>query len=381
MTTATRIDTPPDISEALLNTPHTSRFRGVRTGPAPTEGTLKVEDLAVTFRSKRKTVEAVRGISFTVEAGKTLVLLGESGSGKSVSARAVMRLYSDAVTITGRATLGGVDLFDLDERAMQSIRGRDMALVPQDASGSLDPLRRVGSQIVEVLRRHGIEHGRKAARQRAADLLGQVGIPDPARAVRSYPHELSGGMRQRALIAIAIACEPKVLVADEPTTALDVTIQAQVLDLFAKLQADLGMGLLLVTHDVGVARQMADRVAVMYAGRLVEEGPGATVLGEPAHPYTAGLLRAVPTPETPRGQLQAIPGQPPAAGEAVDEGCSFAPRCVFAVEECGTHRPALVPVGAVHWAACPVVNGRVPVEVGPPASVEVGPPQPSAEAS
>jgi oligopeptide/dipeptide ABC transporter ATP-binding protein len=244
--------------------------------------------------------------------------------------------------------------------------------VPQDASGSLDPLRRVGSQIAEVLRRHGMEHGRKAARQRAEHLLAQVGLPDPARAVRSYPHELSGGMRQRALIAIAIACEPKVLVADEPTTALDVTIQAQVLDLFASLQADLGMGLLLVTHDVGVARQMADRVAVMYAGRLVEEGPGVTVLEQPAHPYTAGLLRAVPTPETPRGQLQAIPGQPPAAGEAVDEGCSFAPRCSLTTEACRIDRPELVSVGASHLAACPVVNGPVPVEVGTrPADAEV----------
>jgi oligopeptide/dipeptide ABC transporter ATP-binding protein len=213
-----------------------------------------------------------------------------------------------------------------------------------------------------------MEHGRKAARQRAEHLLAQVGLPDPARAARSYPHELSGGMRQRALIAIAIACEPKVLVADEPTTALDVTIQAQVLDLFASLQADLGMGLLLVTHDVGVARQMADRVAVMYAGRLAEEGPGATVLEQPAHPYTAGLLRAVPTPETPRGELQAIPGQPPAAGEAVDEGCSFTPRCVFATDQCWSDRPGLVAVGAAHWAACPVVNGRVPVEMGTPAT-------------
>ncbi|HEY6624901.1 MAG TPA: ABC transporter ATP-binding protein [Acidimicrobiales bacterium] len=368
MTTATHVHTPPDVRDAPLTTPQPSRFRNPRPAPAPTEGTLRVEDLAVTFRSKRKAVEAVRGISFTVEAGKTLVLLGESGSGKSVSARAVLRLYSDAVDISGRASLGGVDLFDLDERAMQSLRGRAIALVPQDASGSLDPLRRIGSQIAEVLRCHGMEHGRKAARQRAEYLLAQVGLPDPVQAARSYPHELSGGMRQRALIAIAIACEPKVLVADEPTTALDVTIQAQVLDLFASLQADLGMGLLLVTHDVGVARQMADRVAVMYAGRLAEEGPGATVLEQPAHPYTAGLLRAVPTPETPRGELQAIPGQPPAAGVAVDEGCSFAPRCVFATDQCRSDRPGLVAVGAAHWAACPVVNGRVPVEMGAPAT-------------
>ncbi len=364
MTTATHVHTPPNTRDAPLTTPQPSRFRSPRHAPAPTEGTLRVEDLAVTFRSKRKAVEAVRGISFTVEAGKTLVLLGESGSGKSVSARSVLRLYSDAVEISGSATLGGVELLDLDERAMQSLRGRAIALVPQDASGSLDPLRRIGSQIAEVLRRHGIEHGRKAARQRAEHLLAQVGLPDPARAVRAYPHELSGGMRQRALIAIAIACEPQVLVADEPTTALDVTIQAQVLDLFASLQADLGMGLLLVTHDVGVARQMAERVAVMYAGRLVEEGPGAAVLEQPAHPYTAGLLRAVPTPETARGDLQAIPGQPPASGEAVDEGCSFAPRCAFVTDRCRTDRPELVAVAPAHRAACPVVNGRVPVDVG-----------------
>ena len=334
------------------------------TSPGPTfDGTLQVEDLAVTFRTKRRSVEAVRGVSFTVEAGKTLVLLGESGSGKSVSARAILRLYSDAVDVTGRAFLGGVDFFGASEQKMQSIRGSSLALVPQDATGSLDPLRRIGSQIAEVLRRHGIENSRKAARKRAVDLLHQVGIPDPARVVRSYPHELSGGMRQRALIAIAIACSPKVLIADEPTTALDVTIQAQVLDLFASLQQELGMGLLLVTHDVGVARQMADRVAVMYAGRLVEEGPGSLVLEEPAHPYTAGLLGAVPTPETERGRLMAIPGQPPAAGETLGAGCSFAVRCSFATERCRSEAPQLVEVGPGRRAACPVVGGRVPVEL------------------
>jgi oligopeptide/dipeptide ABC transporter ATP-binding protein len=370
VTTTTHTPLPTDVRESSrLGTDGSSRGSAT---PRPVEGTLVVEDLHVTFRAKHRSVEAVRGVSFTVTAGKTLVLLGESGSGKSVSARSILRLYSSAVEVTGRATLGGVELFGLPEREMQSLRGQAIALVPQDASGSLDPLRRIGSQIAEVLRHHGVEPTRKAARRQAVDLLAQVGIPDPARAVRSYPHELSGGMRQRALIAIAIACSPKVLVADEPTTALDVTIQAQVLDLFAGLQQSMGMGLLLVTHDVGVARQMADRVAVMYAGRLVEEGPSSEVLEHPAHPYTAGLLRAVPTPDTPRGSLQAIPGQPPAAGEAVDQGCSFAPRCVFATESCRADRPELVLVGPTHAAACPVVHGRVPMEAGPPPpSVEV----------
>jgi oligopeptide/dipeptide ABC transporter ATP-binding protein len=360
MTTTTRMPESSEIDRASEAQPTLARGRDLR----PADGRLEVEDLSVTFRSKTRSVEAVRGISFTIEPGKTLVLLGESGSGKSVSARSVLRLYSDAVQIGGQARLGGVDLFGLAERDMRSLRGKAIALVPQDASGSLDPLRRIGSQIAEVLRHHQIEPTRRAARRHAVDLLAQVGIPDPVRAVRSYPHELSGGMRQRALIAIAIACSPKVLIADEPTTALDVTIQAQVLDLFAGLQESLGMGLLLVTHDVGVARQMADRVAVMYAGRLVEEGPAATVLEHPGHPYTAGLLRAVPTPDTPRGSLQAIPGQPPAAGEAVDHGCSFAPRCVLATETCRTDRPELVLVGAAHAAACPVVHGEVPADIG-----------------
>ncbi|HEY3941191.1 MAG TPA: ABC transporter ATP-binding protein [Acidimicrobiales bacterium] len=339
------------------------------------EGALKVTDLSVTFRTAARTVEAVRGISFGVEPGRTLVLLGESGSGKSVSARSIMRLYGDAVTVGGQVTFGDVDLLSLPERDMQDVRGRAIALVPQDASGTLDPLRRIGSQIVEVLRRHRIVDSAAAGRERAAELLGQVGLSDPRRAVRAYPHELSGGMRQRALIAIAIACSPRLLIADEPTTALDVTIQAQVLDLFGRLQEELGMGLLFVTHDVGVARQIADRVAVMYAGRLVEDGPGVEVLDRPAHPYTAGLLGAVPTRDTPRGALHAIPGQPPAAGAQTPGACAFAPRCGYALEECGHEQPELVAVGPGHSAACPVMGGRVPVVVGQrPTTDETGQP-------
>jgi oligopeptide/dipeptide ABC transporter ATP-binding protein len=353
-----------------LSTPQTDvRVTPPQTGPlartaAVPTGTLLVEDLTVTFRRSGHAIEAVRGISFAVEPGKTLVLLGESGSGKSVSARAVLRLYSQAVAISGRLELGDLDLLSLPEKAMQDVRGRAIALVPQDASGTLDPLRRIGAQITEVLRRHGVVESRAAARQRAAELLAQVGISDPARMVRAYPHELSGGMRQRALIAIAIACSPQVLIADEPTTALDVTIQAQVLDLFASLQEQLGMGILLVTHDVGVARQIADRVAVMYAGRLVEDGPAARVLEQPGHPYSAGLLGAVPTRETPRGGLRAIPGQPPAAGEQLQTACAFAPRCAYALASCIENEPGLVEVGAGHRAACPVVGGKVPVATG-----------------
>jgi len=348
-----------------------------RSGPDIAVGALRIEDLTVTFKTKRTPIRAVRGVSLVVEPGRTVVLLGESGSGKSVSARAALRLYGDRVEVGGAVSLAGTDLFALSEAEMQSVRGRSLAFVPQDAGGSLDPLRRIGSQLVEVLRRHGVAESRKAARDRAADLLAQVGIPDPRRVSRAYPHELSGGMRQRALIAIAISCGPRALIADEPTTALDVTIQAQVLDLFARLQDDLGMGMLMVTHDVGVASQVADRVAVMYAGRLVEEGPGAAVLADPAHPYTAALLRAVPTPGIPRGGLQAIPGQPPPAGAAADAtaGCAFADRCSFAVGSCRSEPPELAAVGIDHRAACPVVGGRVPMD--PPTRPAVAPAGPA----
>jgi oligopeptide/dipeptide ABC transporter ATP-binding protein len=315
---------------------------------------LEVEDLRVRFNTRGRPVEAVRGVTFSLEAGKTLILLGESGSGKSVTSRAILRLYGPSAAISGRIRLGDHELLSLDERAMRGIRGGTVALVPQDPTASLDPLQRAGSQIMEVLRRHGLELNAQRAALRTLELLRQVGIPDPERVARAYPHELSGGMRQRVLIAIAIACSPKLLIADEPTTALDVTIQSQVLELFATLQQELGMALLMITHDVGVAAQMADRVAVMYAGRLVEEGPVKEVLESPSHPYTIGLLGAVPTPRVSRGKLLAIPGRPPAAGEHIGPGCAFAPRCWAALDSCRTTDPLLEEVSSDHFAACPV---------------------------
>lgn len=325
------------------------------------QAVLRVHELSTTFRSKDREVLAVRSVSFEVRAGETLVLLGESGSGKSVTARSIMRLHGPRALIEGDVTLGGTNLLAASTGEMRAIRGSRIALVPQDPSGALDPLRRVGKQIVEVIMVHKVVKTRTDARERAVDLLKQVGIPNPARAFSSFPHELSGGMRQRVAIAIAISCDPTVIIADEPTTALDVTVQAQILELFASLQARLGTALLMVTHDVGVAADIADHVAVMYAGSIVETGPGNQVLGSPRHPYTEALLAAVPTAETPRGGLLAISGSPPTAGE-VFSGCAFANRCVNALPECALTLPPLVSVAPSRIAACPVANPNAVME-------------------
>jgi oligopeptide/dipeptide ABC transporter ATP-binding protein len=322
---------------------------------------LSVEDLTVTFRGKARDVEAVRGVSFSLVAGRTLVLLGESGSGKSVTARSILRLHGPSAHIGGSIRLGDDELTSLPERVMRQLRGAAIGVVAQDPSASLDPLRRVGRQIVEVLERHGIVSAADKARAHAGDLLRRVGINDPERVLRAYPFELSGGIRQRVAIAIAIACRPRVLIADEPTTALDVTVQAQVLELFVELQRELDMALLLVTHDIGVARAVGDEIAVMYAGRLVETGPVDAVLSAPAHPYTAGLLDALPTPGVPRGELLAIPGRPPGPDVVVaDTVCAFAPRCRFATPACVAHRPPLAEVAPGRRGACDVVGGAVP---------------------
>jgi ABC-type dipeptide/oligopeptide/nickel transport system ATPase component len=267
---------------------------------------LAVTGLTATFGTGERRAEIVKGISFTLERGRTMMLLGESGCGKSVTARSIMRLYGGSVRLGGSVTMNGRELLELSEAQMQSLRGSDIALVPQDPTGALDPLRRIGAQISEVLRVHRVETTKRAAVRRAEELLALVGIHDPKRVAASYPHELSGGMRQRAVIAIAVSCDPQVLIADEPTTALDVTVQAQILDLIAELQQRSGTAVLMVTHDVGVAADRGDRVGVMYGGRLLETGTVADVLENPRHPYTAALLAAQPRPGVPRGDLPTI---------------------------------------------------------------------------
>ncbi|MCU1656620.1 MAG: oligopeptide/dipeptide transporter, ATPase subunit [Pseudonocardiales bacterium] len=316
---------------------------------------LQVTDLHTTFGSKSRAVHAVRGVTLHVGAGETFVLLGESGSGKSVTARSILRLYGDTAHLGGRVTLGDTELTALSPKAMRSVRGRCIGLVPQDPTAALDPLRTIGSQLVEVLQVHGMQRSKLDARGRARELLELVGIPDPPRVFAARPHELSGGMRQRAVIALAVACEPELLIADEPTTALDVTVQALVLELFLDLQRRTGMALLLVTHDVGVAEELGGRIGVMYAGRLVETGATREVLAEPRHPYTRGLLDSLPRPGIPRGELPVIGGRPPMTGE-VEAGCAFAPRCPRAVSSCRETAPELADLGAGRAAACPVVN-------------------------
>jgi len=312
---------------------------------------LTVEDLQVSFRVAGEEVPVVRGVSFSVEAGRTLVIVGESGSGKSVTARSILRLHGRNATLDGAIRLGDTELLGLDERRMNELRGARVALIPQDATGALDPLRRVGSQISEVLRHHGRAPSRAGSLAQAIELLRRVHIADPDRVAASYPHQLSGGMRQRIAIAIAISCGPRVLIADEPTTALDVTVQAQILDLLSELQERLDMALVMVTHDVGVAEQMADEVAVMYAGRVVELGPVDIVLGSPAHPYTAALLAAQPRPDVPRGALRPIPGVPPLPSRLA-VGCAFAPRCDRRAAECDEVEPGLERSAARVLVAC-----------------------------
>jgi oligopeptide/dipeptide ABC transporter ATP-binding protein len=327
--------------------------------PTSVEGSekpvLRVENLSTAFPALDSEVLAVRSVSLELRAGETMVLLGESGSGKSVTARSIMRLHGSRARIEGAVYLHGTNLLTLSKLELQAIRGSQVALVPQDPTGALDPLRKVGKQIMEVMLLHGIVLGKEAAREQAIDLLRQVGIPDPQRVFGAFPHELSGGMRQRVAIAIAISCDPILIIADEPTTALDVTVQAQVLDLFAELQHRLGTALLMITHDVGVAADIADHVSVMYAGRVVESGPGRDVMESPRHPYTRALLAAVPHSDTPRGALQSINGSPPTAGEYFP-GCAFASRCESVISECLLSAPPLVTIAPGREVACPVVN-------------------------
>jgi oligopeptide/dipeptide ABC transporter ATP-binding protein len=298
---------------------------------------LSVEKLTTGFDVKGRFVPAVINVSFHVAQGETLCLVGESGSGKSVTALSIMRLVQRPGRIAaGRIAFRGRDLGALSEREMQKVRGAEIALIFQEPMTALNPVFTIGNQIEETLLVHG-RATRRAARQRAIELLDAVSMPEPQRRVRDYPHQLSGGLRQRALIAMALSCEPAIVIADEPTTALDVTIQAQILELLRNLQTRMGLALLLITHDLGVVAEMADRVAVMYAGRIVEEAPVAAMFTDPKHPYTRGLLGSIPG-GAPGSRLVAIRGNVPPLGE-LPPGCCFEPRCPDRFEPCPKAQP------------------------------------------
>jgi peptide/nickel transport system ATP-binding protein len=315
---------------------------------------LRVEDLQVAFDTRDGLVQAVDGISFAVAPGRTLGIVGESGSGKTVAAMTVMGLTrSPRTRVAGRVLLDGEDLLAASAERLRALRGAAAAMVFQDSLSALHPLLRVGAQIEEAMRAHR-DVGRTAARARALELLELVAIPDAARRIDAYPHELSGGMRQRVMIAMALANEPRVLIADEPTTALDATVQAQILALLRRLRDELGMAMVLITHDLGVVAETADDVVVMYAGRIVEQAPVGELFAAPRHPYTWGLLRSMPRLDAPAGaDLVPIPGRPPSLVHP-PSGCRFHPRCPYVRERHRHVEPVLEPLadGPAHRVAC-----------------------------
>ena len=312
---------------------------------------VTVEDLHVRFVTREATVHAVNGVSFSVRPGEVLCILGESGSGKSVTLRALMRLLPAKRTqIEGRLCVDGHDVLALDRRRLRDLRGGIAAMIFQEPMTALDPVYTVGQQIVETLRTHR-KVSRTQARARALELFELVKIPSPERRLDAYPHELSGGLRQRAMIAMALSCGPRLLLADEPTTALDATVQIQVLILLRRLQRELGMATIFVTHDLGVASEIADRIAVMYAGRIVEEGPVAQILADPRHPYTQGLLASTVHGQVRNTDIAAIPGSPPDL-RRLPQGCSFGPRCANAVPECRTAVPPVTLITPDRMVRC-----------------------------
>ena len=330
---------------------------------------LRVERLTTGFDAAGGFVPAVIDLSFHLDKRETLCLVGESGCGKSLTAFSIINLVPPPGRIErGRILFKGRDVLQMSSREMQRIRGAEIALVFQEPMTALNPVFTIGSQIEETLRVHG-RATRRTARAKAIELLDAVRVPEPSQRVRDYPHQLSGGLRQRALIAMALACNPDLLIADEPTTALDVTIQAQILELLRDLQAQLGLALLLITHDLGVVAEMADRVAVMYAGRIVEESPVEGLFADPRHPYTRGLLGSLPG-GAPGTRLSAIPGTVPAPGALVS-GCCFTPRCASRFEPCPTAHPGVTDFGGGRTVKCYLHGPAVEPERRPPGSPPV----------
>jgi peptide/nickel transport system ATP-binding protein len=350
-----------------------------------TEPLLRVEDLRVEFPTEDGVVHAVDGITYQVHRGRTLGIVGESGSGKTVSSLTTLGLTrGQGARVSGRILFEGRDLVTLEDDELRAIRGNDIAMIFQDPLSSLHPFFKVGVQLVEAVRAHQ-DVGKAAARARAVELLGLVGIPDPGRRVDEFPHEFSGGMRQRAMIAMALANEPKLLIADEPTTALDVTVQAQILGLMERLQRELGMAVVIITHDLGVVAEVADDIAVMYAGRIVEATSAQVLFSKPQHPYTWGLLKSIPSLDGSREEpLVPIPGSPPSLINR-PSGCHFHPRCPYAQPDHARIDPPLEPVPGEpdHHVAClleagmrgrlweQLRAGRLPEQ----ALAEVGPPE------
>lgn len=312
---------------------------------------LEVKQLKTHFKTEEGLIPSVNGVSFTLQAGETLAIVGESGSGKSVTSLSIMGLVASPGKIAGgEIRFEERDLLKLSKRELRKLRGNDISIIFQEPMTSLNPVFTVGSQIGEVLRRHqGLS--KKEARQKSIGMLERVGIPNSGKVVDSFPHQLSGGMRQRVMIAIALACKPKLLIADEPTTALDVTIQAQILDLIESLSKEENTGVILITHDLGVVAEMADRVAVMYAGEIVEEASVFELFERPCHPYTIGLLGSLPNMNEQRVRLDSIPGSVPNL-LAMPSGCPFHPRCSYADEQCKSIKPWLKDISEGHVVSC-----------------------------
>jgi len=325
-----------------------------------TEPLLVVDHLSVGFHTKSGVVKAVTDISFEISPGEVLAVVGESGSGKSVTALALMQLHPSNTEITGTAMFRGRDLVSMGERDMRAIRGREIAMIFQDPMTAMNPVFTVGDQIIETIQVHNPGTPKDAAMARVVELLELVGVPEPKRRAKQYPHEYSGGMRQRAMIAMAIANDPKLLIADEPTTALDVTVQAQVMEVLHDVQKETGSAMMLITHDLGLVAGSADRVQVMYASRLMETGTIDEIFYETSNPYTRALLRSIPDLEGTKDTLEAIPGNPPSLLNP-QPGCAFQPRCQQATPECGEAQPTLVKLGGQHASRCCYADKPAPI--------------------